>query len=218
MGWMSRSSATVVLVLVGSLAMGACGDASTPTSVGAGPSEAAAVEGGVAQSDPGYIVTGFLDSPGTFSSLTDMKAQSEVVGLFEVVGEREGEVTNDSVDVRSSQRILELRVIEGFKGVRTGDMVDLWDAVYRYDLGSDASTPAALAVTTESYDVRPGQQVVLGLNPDVTFPGQYGIQSPSAVFVVDRDGSGFVDIERTNRVADEIDRWTLDRALDELRA
>ena len=59
-----------------------------------------------------------------------MKKQSDVVGLFEVVSEREGEVTNESGDVRSTQRILELRTVDGFKGVSKGDRIDMWDAIY----------------------------------------------------------------------------------------
>lgn len=209
--------AAVTGAVIGLLALVGCGTGES-TGVSAGPGSSITGTSLGEDPEPGYVVKGLPESEGTFSSLADMKEQSEVVALFEVVGEREGEVTNESVHARSSQRILELRVIEGFTGVAEGDRIDLWDAIYDYDLSRDDPSPVALTVSTETYNLRPGQQVILGLFADPSFEDQFGIVSPSSFFVVDQQGQGFLDVERLNRRADEVETRSLADVLAELRA
>lgn len=184
----------------------------------------AAGQGSTSTSDerPGYAVAGFYDEgPKTFESLSDLVSQSEVVALFEVSGERDGRDTAKELpDVRTVQRILDLKAVEPIKGVDGDETIPMWHGTWTLvpsqDGGWDRQT---LAVTTDDYEIKVGQQVLMGLVRDSGEPSVYVVQSSSSYFVIDaEDSQSFEQIPRTNDEAASQQQRSVDEVIEEMRA
>lgn len=164
----AKRRSLIGLLLVGLVVTAGCrGDDSPRTvSAGAGPVTAA-------DERPDYAVAGFYDSgPGTFGSLKDLADRSDVVALFEVSGERDGRDTSKELpDARTVQRILELKAIDPIKGIEQEETISLWHGTWTLvPLGGDGWERQALAVTTDDYEIKVGQQVLMGLVRDSRTP------------------------------------------------
>jgi hypothetical protein len=150
-----------------------------------------------------------------FTSVSDMKKQSDLVGVFEVVGSRKGDGIGDLPDVVSVQRLLELRVVEAFKGgIDPGTTVDLWNGTIEENPQTGDN---GLFVTTPGWEPQIGDRVLLGLTQDERYPETFGTSSDAAYFPLTSDGSEFVQIDRGNKKAMEVQAQPVDDVLSQLR-
>lgn len=171
----ARSLRRVGPVLVFAVFVAGCGSQSAESTAPTSSSASREVIGAELKVNQTNAVITFANY---FTSISDMKKQSDVVGVFEVVGSREGDVTGKMPDITTVQRLLELRVVDRFKGdVNPGTNVDLWNGTIKE---IPQTGERRLSVTTPGWDPRIGDRVLLGLLHGKRYPNVFGTSSDAA--------------------------------------
>ena len=209
-----RPSRLLALVISALIPLVGCADDSRGSAADVRADQARPASQQVEDPFAGYHVGEAGTPASSYESLDDLVRQSSIVAIVDIVGQRRGAITDESHESRTTQRILAVGVGAADTAPPRGERHKIWhaDIVEREAALGEAG---ALLVATDAHALRVGDRVLVGLVPDVhpQFEDLYGIQSPSAYFLLDENGQRFMPPgDRFNEVANDIDAMTVVRA------
>jgi len=208
--FLSRRGTSILLVCA-LLAVGACSQPSR-TGTGADPTPSSPPVETTDGSDG--IEVGLVEGTEEWAltSLDELRRESELIVEGTVDGTRltGGHQSQADPNQRIEQRLLTLTVIDVLRGdVGEGAAIEIYDA----NLYTEDDRARYLLVYLDA-EVRVGDRVIVALVPEESIEGAHTINSSSAFFLLDADGTEIRRIPRRNPAAAEAQALSVD----ELRA